>query len=165
MKKLLFIFAFIVFAQNFSEAQELRITDSQGNFLASSGSINSISEEFFNNEQIHAFHPTDDYVFVVGFKQFTNEVLFLVIRENPSSEQINEAINKFSLSKYFKSNDFKRELTKRIKDKNLTDLQALQIFGQPDNKIETKDTSMYQYSYPNVTLYFSNGLLENFIFK
>lgn len=160
-KTLLLLFCFLTI--NIFGQSEVMIYDAEGNYVTTTAYINTVSKEYFNNEDVYQHSVFKDGIFTIAFKKFTDKVVFISLTGDAKDKDIRKAIESFSLHDYFNSLSFRADLRSKIKDKNFTDMEALRSFGKPYRSTENTETKIYYYNFPNLTLIFRNGILQDYI--
>lgn len=162
MKKLLLVLT-ITINTTFYGQEKIDIYDASGKFITSTEYINKVAPEYFGNEDVYQHSVFKDGIFTIAFIKYTDKVLFISLDGEASEKTIKKAIKSFSLEEYFKSLSFISDIKKEIKDKSFTDIKALRTFGKPEKSTESDHIKIFYYTFPNITLFFNNGILYDYV--
>lgn len=113
----------------------------------------------YNAEQYYTYrNPDDEGIWLVGFKSFTDKIIFIVMSDTSkilTNDRINEYLSKYDYSKVFGSSEIESTLNDGVKNKSLSSKFLSEIFNE-NNLIQNGEINAESIGY---TLTIKNGYL------
>lgn len=117
---------------------------------------------FYTHSVSKDFYKNDSGILAIIYKEFTDKPLF-IIGNSVDTNQIKEALKTFDYNKYINSSNFSYKLKTYSTEKKLNKTLIYNIFGKPNNIVETKENTSFLYDKPNIIFIFKNEELIDYI--
>ena len=126
--------------------------------------INQLNDKFEKYGRVYSFNPEIEGFYTVGFKLFTNEILYVATED---ITKLDSAVSKFNLNDFFNSYVFEMYLETYIEEGTLYDLFIIETLGPPNEKSKYYDQEIeiktWIYLDLGVSLTFIDGILKSYI--